>query len=65
MEGPRKLGKRRQRFTQREIARADRAAPNRTIVVRLDGSIVLLPSDGEGAERTSRDTSWDDLKRDA
>jgi hypothetical protein len=39
-------GKRRQRFTQREIARVDRAAPARTIVLRPDGALVLLPPAG-------------------
>jgi hypothetical protein len=39
-------GKRRQRFTQREIARVDRAAPTRTIVLRPDGALVLLPPAG-------------------
>jgi hypothetical protein len=50
-----KQGKRRQRFTQRDIARADRAAPNRTIIVRPDGTIELVPIiGGEGADHEQK-----------
>jgi hypothetical protein len=35
--------RRRRRFTEREIKRAQRAAPDRTIIIRKDGDLELLP----------------------
>jgi hypothetical protein len=36
-------GKRPQRFTQRDVERAARAAPNRVIRITRDGAIELVP----------------------
>jgi hypothetical protein len=55
-----KPGKRRQTFTQRDIQRADRAAPNRTIIIRRDGSIELVPI-GESAP-TKDQNEWDGVR---
>ena len=41
-------GKKRQRFTKRDVARAISAAPDRTVIVRPDGAIELRPCAGGG-----------------
>jgi hypothetical protein len=51
-------GKRRQRFSQRDIERAQRAAPDRTIRILRDGTLELLPV-GESAASNQQD----DLER--
>lgn len=58
-------GKRRQRFSQRELARADRAAPNRTIIVRPDGTIELLPSSKSESAHEQPKNDWDEVVKNA
>jgi hypothetical protein len=54
-------GKQPQRFTQREIERAGRGAPDRTIRICRDGTLELVPV-SEGINKR-QDASGDDLDR--
>jgi hypothetical protein len=58
--------KRKQLFTERAVKRALRAGGNgRTLRIRPDGTLELVPAVAEGADTEPRDTSWDDLKDNA
>ena len=53
-------GKRKQAWTQKVLERARRGAPDRTIIIRPDGTLIMPPP-GESAP-TNEENEWDSVK---